>query len=85
MYSKIIGTSYLPNEAVSNDELAARLAKDGGETSDEWIRHAPASPSGTLPASNQTSSDLAMLPQSALKWRAWAFFDLIIVATTSPT
>ena len=39
MYSRIIGTgSYLPNEAVTNDELAARLAKDGVETSDEWIR-----------------------------------------------
>jgi 3-oxoacyl-[acyl-carrier-protein] synthase-3 len=37
-YSRIIGTgSYLPPERWSNADLAARLARDGIETSDEWI------------------------------------------------
>ena len=37
-YSRIRGTgSYLPPERVSNADLASRLAKDGIETSDEWI------------------------------------------------
>ena len=57
MYSKIIGTgSYLPNEAVTNDELAARLAKDGVETSDEWIRSRTGIEQRYLASPNQTSS-----------------------------
>lgn len=39
IYAKIIGTgSYLPPKRITNDELAAILAKQGVETSDEWIR-----------------------------------------------
>lgn len=88
MYSKIIGTgSYLPNEAVSNDELAARLAKDGVETSDEWIRSRTGITQRHLASPNQTSSDLAMFAaQSALEMAGVGALDidLIIVATTSP-
>jgi 3-oxoacyl-[acyl-carrier-protein] synthase III len=37
-YSKIVGTgSYLPAKRVTNHELAAQLAEQGIETSDEWI------------------------------------------------
>ena len=37
-YSRITGTgSFLPEQRISNDELAARLALDGIETSDQWI------------------------------------------------
>ena len=37
-YSRIAGTgSFLPGPAVSNAQLAERLARDGIETSDEWI------------------------------------------------
>lgn len=37
-YSRITGTgSYLPPNRVTNDDLAARLAKAGIETSDNWI------------------------------------------------
>ena len=37
-YSRILGTgSYLPPTVVGNDALAARLARDGIETSDVWI------------------------------------------------
>ena len=88
MYSKIIGTgSYLPNEAVSNDELAARLAKDGVETSDEWIRSRTGITQRHIASPNQTSSDLAMFAaQSALEMADVGALDidLIIVATTSP-
>ena len=88
MYSKIIGTgSYLPNEAVSNDELAARLAKDGVETSDEWIRSRTGIAQRHIASPNQTSSDLAMFAaQSALEMAGVGALeiDLIIVATTSP-
>ena len=88
MYSKIIGTgSYLPNEAVSNDELAARLAKDGVETSDEWIRSRTGITQRHIASPNQTSSDLAMFAaQSALEMAGVGALeiDLIIVATTSP-
>jgi 3-oxoacyl-[acyl-carrier-protein] synthase-3 len=38
IYSKIIGTgSFLPPNRVTNQELAAQLASNGIETSDEWI------------------------------------------------
>ena len=88
MYSKIIGTgSYLPNEAVTNDELAARLAKDGVETSDEWIRSRTGIEQRYLASHNQTSSDLALFAaQNALEMAEIlpSEIDLIIVATTSP-
>ena len=88
MSAKIIGTgSYLPNEAVSNDELAARLAKDGIETSDEWIRSRTGITQRHLASPNQTSSDLAMFAANAALEMAGVApldIDLIIVATTSP-
>lgn len=88
MYSKIIGTgSYLPNEAVSNDELVVRLAKDGVETSDDWIRSRTGITQRHIANPNQTSSDLAMFAaQSALEMAGVDALDidLIIVATTSP-
>ena len=88
MYSKIIGTgSYLPNEAVTNYELAARLAKDGVETSDEWIRSRTGIEQRYLASPNQTSSDLALFAaQNALEMAEIlpSEIDLIIVATTSP-
>ena len=88
MYSRIIGTgSYLPNEAVTNDELAARLAKDGVETSDEWIRSRTGIEQRYLASPNQTSSDLALFAaQNALEMAEVlpSEIDLIIVATTSP-
>ena len=38
LYSKIIGTgSYLPEQRVTNSDLAQQLAAKGIETSDEWI------------------------------------------------
>ena len=38
-YSRIISTgSALPAARITNEDLARRLAADGIETSDEWIR-----------------------------------------------
>jgi 3-oxoacyl-[acyl-carrier-protein] synthase-3 len=37
-FAKILGTgSYLPANRVTNADITAKLAKDGIETSDEWI------------------------------------------------
>jgi len=37
-YARILGTgSYLPANKVTNADITALLAKDGIETSDEWI------------------------------------------------
>ena len=39
LYSRILAAGRaLPARYVTNDELAAELARDGIETSDEWIR-----------------------------------------------
>ena len=68
-------------------ELAARLAKDGVETSDEWIRSRTGIEQRYLASPNQTSSDLALFAaQNALEMAEIlpSEIDLIIVATTSP-
>jgi len=50
LWSRIIGTgAALPERAVTNDELARRLAAHGVETSDEWIVARTASGSGIWP------------------------------------
>ena len=87
-YSRIIGTgSFLPPRRVSNDELAAELAANGIETSDEWIvsrsgisaRHFadPSVPCSDLAVeAARRALDAAGLDVSAI--------DLIIVATSTP-
>ncbi|MCX7151272.1 MAG: ketoacyl-ACP synthase III [Proteobacteria bacterium] len=83
IYSRIIGTgSYLPGEAVSNDELAKRV-----DTSDEWIRSRTGIRQRHLAAPGVTSSDLALhASQQAIAAAgvAAADIDLIIVATSTP-
>ena len=87
-FATIIGTgSYLPPRRVSNEDLAAQLAKNGIETSDEWIvsrsgiraRHFadPDMPSSTLAveASRRAIEAAGIDPQA---------IDLIIVATSTP-
>ena len=88
LYSRVIGTgSYLPPDRVTNQELAERLAKQGVETSDEWIVARNGIHARHFAAPDQTTSDLALRasrhaieaadidPQS---------IDLIIVATSTP-
>lgn len=87
-YSKIIGTgSYLPNTPVSNQELAERLAREGIETSDEWIRERTGIEQRYIAHADQFTSDLAMhASQSALEAAGITAdqIDLIIVATSTP-
>ncbi|MBN3725869.1 beta-ketoacyl-ACP synthase III [Burkholderia sp. Ac-20379] len=88
LYSRVLGTgSYLPPNRVSNQALADRLAKDGIETSDEWIVARTGIHSRHFADPDVTTSDLALIaaqraieaadidPQS---------IDLIIVATSTP-
>ena len=88
IYSKIIGTgSFLPNTAVSNDELAARLAKDNVETSDTWIRERTGITQRYISSPEQTASELgAHAARAALEMAGVAAddVDLIIVATSTP-
>ena len=88
IYSRVLGTgSYLPPGRVTNQELADRLAKQGVETSDEWIVARTGIHARHFAAPDQTTSDLALAaslraieaadidPQS---------IDLIVVATSTP-
>ncbi len=88
IYSRITGTgSYLPANKLSNADLAARLAKEGVETSDEWIVERTGIRYRHFAAADQSASDLA-LPAcvSALQasGKTAADIDLIICATSTP-
>jgi 3-oxoacyl-[acyl-carrier-protein] synthase-3 len=88
IYSRIVGTgSALPARAVSNDELAARLAKLGVETSDEWIvartgirqrylAEAGLTTTGLGARAALAALEAAQMPKDAI--------DLIVVATSTP-
>ncbi|WP_116136448.1 beta-ketoacyl-ACP synthase III [Trinickia diaoshuihuensis] len=88
LYSRVLGTgSYLPPGRVTNQELADRLAKQGIETSDEWIVARTGIHARHFADPDVTTSDLALIaaqraieaadidPQS---------IDLIVVATSTP-
>ncbi|MCU0938222.1 MAG: ketoacyl-ACP synthase III [Burkholderiaceae bacterium] len=88
LYSRITGTgAALPARALSNDELAARLASDGIETSDEWIvartgirQRYIAEPGLTTTALAASAArralDMAGVPAASV--------DLIVLATSTP-
>jgi 3-oxoacyl-[acyl-carrier-protein] synthase III len=87
-YSRITGTgSYLPPNKLTNADLAARLAKDGIETSDEWIVERTGIHARHFAAPDVAASDLA-LPAcvAALEaaGKSASDVDLIIVATSTP-
>ena len=88
VYSRITGTgSYLPPERVSNAALAARLAADGIETSDEWIVERTGIRFRHFAEPTVTSSDLGT--EAARRALEAAdcdpqSIDLIIVATSTP-
>jgi 3-oxoacyl-[acyl-carrier-protein] synthase-3 len=88
VYSKIIGTgSYLPARRVSNDDLAAQLAEQGIETSDEWIVTRSGICARHYAAPEESASDLAVeAGKKALEAAGLApeQIDLIIVATSTP-
>lgn len=87
-YSRIIGTgSYLPPRRLSNADLAAQLAADGIETSDEWIVERTGIRARHFADLTMSSSDLgleaARRALEAAKLQPQDI-DLIIVATSTP-
>lgn len=88
LFSRILATgSALPARSVTNDELAAQLARDGIETSDEWIRTRTGIHSRYLAEEGLTTLELAHRAGTDALTRAGVTadtLDLIIVATTTP-
>jgi len=87
-YSRITGTgSYLPPRRLSNAELAAELAANGVETSDEWIVERTGIRNRHFAHPDVTSSELALHAASQALQAAGVTaqdIDLIIVATSTP-
>ena len=88
IHSKIIGTgSYLPPNRVSNAQLAAQLAKNGVETTDEWIVSRSGISARHYAEASVLASDLAVnAARHALEMADLGIndIDLIIVATSTP-
>ncbi len=88
LYSRILAAGQaLPARYVSNDELAAKLAQDGIETSDEWIRTRTGIEGRYIAEAGLTTLELARRASvEALEKAALAAsdIDLIVVATTTP-
>jgi 3-oxoacyl-[acyl-carrier-protein] synthase III len=86
-FSKILGTGgFLPPKRVSNDDLAAELARAGIETSDAWIQERTGIQARYF-ADGLTTSDLALQASQRALVAAGLDpknIDLIIVATTTP-
>jgi 3-oxoacyl-[acyl-carrier-protein] synthase-3 len=87
-YARITGTgSYLPPKRLSNAQLAAELAQNGVETSDEWIVERTGIRARYFAESDVGSSDLALQASRAALEAAGidaSQIDLIIVATSTP-
>ena len=87
-YSRIAGTgSYLPPRRVTNADLAAELAVQGVETSDEWIVERTGIRARHFAAPDVTTSDLgAQAARHAMEAAGVgpSDIDLIIVATSTP-
>lgn len=88
VYSKILGSgSALPELIVSNDDLAERLAKDGIETSDEWINSRTGISQRYIASESETTSTLATkaaklaLEDSNINPEE---IDLIVLGTSTP-
>jgi 3-oxoacyl-[acyl-carrier-protein] synthase-3 len=88
IYSRILGTgSYLPEKRLSNADLAAELAQQGVETSDDWIVERTGIRARHFAADHQGCSDLATeAARQALSAASLTAhdIDLIIVATSTP-
>ncbi len=87
-YSRITGTgSYLPPRRLTNAELAAQLAEQGVETSDEWIVERTGIRARHFADADVAASDLALVAAQQAMEAAGAGpsdIDLIIVATSTP-
>lgn len=88
IYSRILGTgSYLPENRLTNADLAAELALQGIETSDDWIVERTGIRARHFAADEQGCSDLATeAARQALNAAHLTAndIDLIIVATSTP-
>jgi len=88
IFSQIVGTGRaLPGNAVTNAELAQRLATSGVETSDDWIRERTGIAQRHIASDDVFSSDLAtQAAQQALQMAGVdvSQVDLVIVATSTP-
>ena len=60
-FARIAGTgSYLPELRLSNQDLVDRLAKEGVESSDDWIKTRSGISARHFAAPDQLTSDLAV-------------------------
>ena len=88
VFSRILGTgSYLPPKRLTNADLVAQLARDGIETSDEWIVERTGIRARHFADDDVTASDLALPAALAALGAAGvraSEIDLIIVATSTP-
>lgn len=88
IFSRITGTgSYLPPRRLTNADLAAELAANGVETSDEWIVGRTGIRARHFAAAEVCSSDLGLEAARAALQAAGLTatdIDLIIVATSTP-
>ncbi|ABD69459.1 3-oxoacyl-[acyl-carrier-protein] synthase III [Rhodoferax ferrireducens T118] len=88
LYSRITGTgSYLPPRRLTNSDLAAELATQGVETSDDWIVERTGIRARHFAAPEVCSSDLGLEAARRALQAAGAKaqdIDLIIVATSTP-
>ncbi|CAG0991790.1 3-oxoacyl-[acyl-carrier-protein] synthase III [Burkholderiales bacterium] len=84
MHSRIAGTGrYLPARVLTNDDLA----RQGVDTTDEWVRTRTGIRQRHVVADDEMASDLALAASRqalAAAGIAAADVDLIIVATTTP-
>jgi 3-oxoacyl-[acyl-carrier-protein] synthase-3 len=87
-FSRITGTgSYLPPKRLTNDMLAAQLAQDGIETSDQWIVERTGIRARHFAEPDVACSDLAVMAARRALEAADVDakdIDLIIVATSTP-
>jgi 3-oxoacyl-[acyl-carrier-protein] synthase-3 len=87
-YSRIAGTgSFLPPNRVTNEALVAQLARDGIESSDQWIVERTGIHARHFAEPDVTCSDLAVAAARRALEAAdcdVATIDLIIVATSTP-
>jgi 3-oxoacyl-[acyl-carrier-protein] synthase-3 len=86
--TRLLGTgSYLPPQRLTNADLVSRLARDGVETSDEWIVERTGIQARHFVEASVSTSDLAL--QASLRALEAAQLgpqdiDLVIVATSTP-
>jgi 3-oxoacyl-[acyl-carrier-protein] synthase-3 len=87
-FARVAGTgSYLPEQRLTNQDLVERLAKNGLETSDEWISTRSGISARHFAAKDELTSDLAVKAAQAALASAGITsedLDLIILSTSTP-